>query len=389
MIGILDWEIRAAGTTLTATGGNINIDDQNVPAITASVVVPHDQTFFDALDPRQTPVPRVIVNGTLTEWASRNVGEVSAYFLANSATTVAGVSSLWSGMNIGDVTQLFGKPLHALAPNAPRRMTLDLHVREIDTDGFEMTITLASDEALLMDWSPTSGEDLLPLFDAQAGMSPRWVSTYVGPVLQTVLGVDLTPGPYDTTSLSYVSTPAEILDWSGFPSAWDMMRPALEDTDLKLRCNPTGRGFSLQRPVNSIRNPADHAFLLTSQEVTTVRHVYSRSGDWYDSAILNNSDGTVGWGYPVAGTLHSRTYREEMPEGIKPSVSMAENITRRSVNRGKFIDITAPIQPIVFMRDEFAYVENIGDPDPEQWITKSVSYDITSGLMNIRGEERY
>lgn len=385
MIGILDWDIRALGTTLTVTGGNINIDDQNVPAITASVVVPHDDELFEALDPRQTPVPRVIVNGTLTEWATQTLSDVSAYFIANTATTLAGVSSLWSGMNLGDVTDLFGKPLHALAPAVPQTMSLDLHVREIDTDDFEMTISLASDEALLMDWSLTSFDDEQAIAGFQAGLNQQQIQTWVNPWLQYVLGYALTPGVYDTTTFS--ESIVDIFDGFVGKSAWDTMRPMLEDTDLKLRVRPSGRGFTLERPENSINNPATHSWLFTDLDVTTVRHVRSRTGDWYDSAILYRpaSEGASP-GYPTA--IHSRTFMDDWG-GRKPNASMAQNIVRRTVNRGQFIDITAPIQLGVFMRDEFTYVHEIGDPDPEQWIAKSVSYDLTAGTMNIRGEQRY
>lgn len=385
MIGILDWDIRALGTTLAVTGGNINIDDQNVPAITASVVVPHDDGLFEALDPRQTPVPRVVVNGTLTEWASQTLGDVSAYFIANTATTLAGVSTLWAGKSLGDVSAMFGTPLHLLAATIPQTMSLDLHVREIDTDDFEMTISLASDEALLMDWSLTSFEDEQGIAAWQAGMNQQQIQTWVTPWLQYILGYGLTPGVYDTDTFS--ENIVDIFDGFVGKSAWDTMRPMLEDTDLKLRVRPSGRGFTLERPENPINSPGTHSWLFTDADVTTVRHVRSRTGDWYDSAILYRpaSEG-ISPGYPTA--LHSRTFTEDWG-GRKPNTSMAENIVRRTSNRGQFIDITAPIQLGVFMRDEFTYVHEVGDPDPEQWIAKSVSYDLAAGTMNIRGEQRY
>lgn len=388
MIGILEWDIRSFGTTLAVISGSISIDDQNIPAITASVVVPYDEELSQKLDPRQTPVPRVLLNGTLTEWASQTLGDVSAYFIENTATTLSGVSALWSGNTLTDVTNMFGRPLHALAQETPQTMSLDLHVREIDDDGFEMTISLASDEALLTDWAPTSGQDMIMISDVMGAANPQQAASWINPFLTVVLGYQLTPGPYDTSALS--DTYTNILDWSRWSSAWDMFRPVLEDTDLKLRVRPSGRGFTLERPENPINSPADHSWLFTDEDVTKVRHVRSRSGDWYDSALLTTAEmaGGTTVGSPSPGT-HSRTYIETVPDTFKPSPSMAQNIVRRAQNRGQFIDIEAPIQLGVFMRDEFTYVHEIGDPDPEQWIAKAVSYDLTAGTMNIRGEQRY
>ncbi|WP_036963672.1 hypothetical protein [Promicromonospora kroppenstedtii] len=385
MIGILDWDIRANGVTLPATGGSINIDDQNVPAISATVVVPYDADLEALLDPRSTVVPRVTLNGRMTEWAAKTVADLDAYFAAEGRTTAAGVTLEWAGKNVGDITMMFGRPLYDLARYEPQKMSLDLHVREISHDGFEMSISLASDEALLTDWAITSGQDMFPINDAMAGANPQHAGPWVNAVISAVLGYGLTPGVYDTTPLS--TTYTDVLDWTMYTSAWDMFRPVLEDTDLKLRVGPTGRGFTLERPENSINNPATHSWLFTDEDVTTVRHVKSRTGDWYDSALLQRADHTWTGGYPNPG-LHSRTYIETVPDTVKPSFSMAQNIARRSVNRGQFIDITAPIQLGVFMRDEFAYAPTLDDT-PEQWIVKSVTYDLLAGTMNIRGEQRY
>jgi len=385
VIGILNWDIRANDTTLRVTAGNVSIDDQNVPAITASVSVPFDQELYDSLDPRQTPVPRVTLNGRLTEWASKTVADMSAYFDAEGRVTAGGVTLEWAPYDVGGISDLFGSPLHTFAATEPQTMSLDLHVREIDASSFDMTISLASDEALLTDWAITTFADEQAMAEAQSGLPQQQIRTWVDPWLSVILGYRLTPGTYDTTPLS--APAVDIFDGFVGKSAWDAMRPFLEDTDLKLRPRPSGRGFTLERPENSINSPAEHSWLFQDKDVNTVRHPRSRNGDWYDSASLYRpaAEGTSP-GYPN-GT-HSRTFLEDWG-GKKPNVSMASNIVRRTRNRGEFIDIAAPIQLGVFMRDEFVYVPVIGESTPEPWIVKSVSYDITSATMIIRGEKRY
>lgn len=385
MIGILEWEIRALDTTLTVTGGTISVDDQNIPAITSTVTVPFDPALFDGLDPRQTPVPRVVLSGTLSEWASQPLSVMSEY-AASEGGTIADLSAAWSGLQIRDVSEMFGAPMQAAASSTPQTMSLDLHVREIQADDFEMVINLASDEALLLDWTPAKFEQITEIRDFQVGLPANRVSTYVDSVLQYLLGRPTDVNVYSATTL--ISLPTDIMQWSLYPTAWDMIRPALEDADLKLRVNPTGTGFTLQRPENYINEPATHSWLFTAENVTSARRVYTRSGDWYDAALLISEDGTVKRGHPAAP--HSRTWREQLSEGMTPSDSMAQNIVTRASNRGRVIDLVAPIRLGVFMRDQFTYLPEGATPGPDyQWIVKSVSYDLPTATMRIRGEHRY
>lgn len=393
MIGILNWEMRYGNTVLESTGaGSLNIDDQNVPAITTSIAVPYDADLFDEIDPQQTPPPRVTITGRYTQWASKIVADVSAYLVANAVTTVASLSTLWAGKTVADITAMFGTPLDVAAGGnlTPQEMSLDLHVREISHDYSTMTVSLASDEALLTDWAPTSPEDMDTIHSNRVWSTTQQneVRYWVDPVLLTVLHRALDPNAYGATELSEDN--AFVIDWTKWSSAWDMIRPALEDTDLKLRVNRTGVGFSLQLPENEIPGKAWYS-TLTEADVSTARPVRSRSGDWYDSALVQASDdpdAQAGW--PRSGGLHTRTYIESAPKSVVPTAAMALNLARRTRNRGELIDITAPIRLGVFMTDEFTYLPNgaVAGPDFE-WRVKSVSYDFASATMRIRGERPY
>ncbi|WP_419707666.1 hypothetical protein [Promicromonospora sp. NFX87] len=388
MIGILNWDIRALDTTLPVTAGSINIDDQNRVAIMASVSVPFDETLFEGLDPRQTPVPRVKLNGTLTQWYSLPVSAMSTQ-ATTAGGTLADLTIAWAGLEVRDVSAMFGGPLDptAIDNDQLQAMSLDLHVREIKTDDFEMVIELASDEALLQDWSATSSNDTDAFLEIRSGMDETEILAWVDPVLRVVLGYGLDPTVYDTTSLSVPYS--DLLTPIRETNALDYLRPFLEDTDLKLRVNPSGRGFTLQRPENYINNPAHHSWLFLEDDVISAKRVVTRSGEWYDSVELHrpSTEGNS-YGYPTSGT-HSRTYLESWA-GRKPSSSMAQNIWRRTKNRGRFIDLVVPIHLGVFMRDEFTYLPTGATPGPDyQWAVKSVTYDLVAGTMSIRGEQRY
>ena len=389
MIGILDWDIRIADTTLEVQGGSINIDEMNIPAITASVVVPFDQAVFDEIDPRQTNVPKAILTGRFTDWAANPLSAMTEYFAANAAVTLGDVSALWAGLELRDVSAMFGSPLHAGAiDNAANDvMPLQLHVREIEEDELAktMTILLADDEALLTDWGPTDGLDMGKINDYAEGMNVQHARTYVDPILQTVLGIRTETNAYSTTALSTVYT--DVIERSIDMSAWEMIRQPLDDANLKLRPNRDGAGFSLQHPVNEI--PGKEWFsLITAAEVIRARHKRSRNDEWYDSASLVAGDELATRVFKGGPTgAHSRTYRERFPESTPLTSSSVVNINTRNANRGQFIDIDMPIRLGVFMMDEFTYERE--DETLQQWRVQAVTYDITSSTMNIRGVQRY
>lgn len=390
MIGVLTWTVEALGTTLTvADAGNINIDDQNVPAITGSVVVPFDQTVFDGLDPRQSPPPRVKITGTMTEWVSQTVAAISDYAERHGAGTIADLSTAWATMNTGQISELFGSPLSTSAQPEPSTMTLDLHVREIrevtGTNELEMRISFASDEALLTDWGASQFSQLDAIRALQEPNSNTYVRNFVNPVMQYVLGYVPAENVYSDNVLTVPYT--DIMNWNDYPSAWDMIRPALEDANLKLRVNRNGAGFTLQHPLNPIPG-ADPFSLLLPEDVISAERIFTRSGDWYDAALLSSVDGPPNYGYPAAP--HSRTYRETLRRGVQPSTSMAQNIVTRAENRGALIEISAPIKLGLFMRDNVNYIDHGGAATPDdQWVIKSISYDMGTGLMSITGEHPY
>lgn len=393
MIGILTWEMRYGNTVLQCTGaGNLNIDDQNVPAITTSFGVPYDAALFDQIDPQAAPPPRVMLTGRFTQWASKDVSDVTAYLIQNGITTVATLSTLWAGKTVADITAMFGTPLDAAVGGnlTPQVMSLDMHVREISHDYATMTLSLASDEALLMDWAPTSPEDMDTINDNRVWSTTQQNEAryWVDPVLATILSRALDPNVYASKLLSVDN--AFVVDWTTWDTGWNLIRPVLEDTDLKLRINRDGVGFSLQLPENEIPGKLWYP-VFTEAEVLTARLVRSRSGDWYDSALVqatDDPDAQAGW--PRTGGIHSRTYIEKAPRSVIPTAAMAQNVARRTRNRGDLIDITAPIRLGVFMTDEFTYLPAgaVAGPDFE-WRVKSVGYDFETATMTIRGERPY
>lgn len=388
-VSIATWEARLGDVTLPIEAGNISIDELNVPAITASIIVPNIVAgLIDTLDPRQTPVPRVTISGRRTWWASQTLADLTAYLSAG-VTTMADLSTLWSGKTLANITDMFAAHLDPVnGQDADQTMSLDLHVREVaeDVRGDTLTVALASDEALLTDWGPTDGLDFAAIGQHQEALPEQQVRTWVDPILLVVLGYRTEANAYSTTALS--APYGDVINRTLDMSAWEMIRQPLDDTDLKLRVSRDGTGFSLQLPVNEIPGK-EWISLLTNENTTEVRKVRSRNDDWYDSVGLVAGDAIADRVFKGGPTgLHSRTYRERFPDGTRLTSSMVVNINTRSANRGQFIDITAPIQMGVFMMDEFTWEPTAADT-PEPWRIQAVSYDIFADQMNIRGVQRY
>ena len=391
------WEARIGDTILPITAGAITIDELQLPAINSSIVVPYDLELLEALDPRDTVPPRVTVNGRYSSWAAKTLGDMDSWLTGQGAVTIGDASALFQALDpstntISDVTDAFGTPMDpgGADPDDGGMMSLSLHVREVETDkaGATMRISLASDEALLTDWAPTSGFDMLSIGEADDGLPAGEIKTRVEPFLRVVLGYGLTPGPYDSTMLSDLA-PGAIFDWTKYSSAYDMFRPGLDDTNLKIRVLPGG-GMGLFRPEGYINSPGTHSWLFEDEAIMNVKHTRSRSADWYDSAMLNNNDGSNSLGFPASGETHSRTYVEDLPSAQRVTTQMPLNVVTRASNRGEFIEITAPIDVTdggVYMMDEFVYAPE--DGLAEQWRVQNVTYDLLSDTMIIRGVKRY
>jgi hypothetical protein len=394
VIGTLTWDIRAADKTLEVTAGNISIDDQNIPAIAASVMVPYDADVLAALDPRLTPPPRVVLTGTYVGWASKTLAQLDEYLEGADVETIADLSALWDGLTLADITDQFATPLTTDSPAEPHRMSLDLHVREVSHDTFTMTVSLASDEALLADWAIVSPFDIVALQDAREGYSTSRASTYIDSVLQVVLGRRTVTNAY--TARPVVDYAVDVLALSNGPTGWEIVREVLDDADLKLRVDRDGRNFLLLPPEEQINQPGtwvfldgdtplEDGFVPTDAPILELRQVYTRTDGWYDSAILRGTDGSVAGS---GKSVHSRTYVEDLRAGIKATSSMANSVVIRTRNRGRFIDLVLPIRLGVFMRDHFLYASLNGQAGQE-WAVKSVNYDLTTNTMRIRGEQPY
>lgn len=118
-----------------------------------------------------------------------------------------------------DVVARLGAQLQA------RTFDLGVRRRPVPIQGGAMSLTLASDEALLMDWAPLADIDLSAL-DGRA---------LVNAVLATVIsGAALLPGEDFTISLEAAE---EARIWKAGVSAWDFLKPLVQAAGLRLVCD--------------------------------------------------------------------------------------------------------------------------------------------------------
>jgi hypothetical protein len=383
VIGRLTWEIHVGNTVLPAIGGTVSIDDQNIPAITASVMAPYDPDIFAALDPRTREVPRATVTCTLKHWSSKPLSAMSEY-AATQGGTIADLSDAWDGLTLAHVSNVFGSWLYDGAPTKPDTLSLNLHVREVSHDHFTMTISLASDEALLTDWAVTGPFDAAAIQEAMEGRPTNRAATYVDAVLLRVLGRETVTTPWSVAAVSG-DFDFDILDLLSGPTAWEIIRQALDDSGVRLRPLRNGYDFGLYIPESSMpKGPRDSDMPnLTWEKVISARWTYTRTRDWYDSVNLV-AGGAIGASSGSAAA-HTRTYREDVRTGSHATLAMAQYMLQRAQNRGRLLELVTPIRPGAYMRDQFYYTPAEGEA-AELWITKAVSYDLATGTMTVLAE---
>jgi hypothetical protein len=258
-------------------------------------------------------------------------------------------------------------------------MSLNLHVREVSHDGFTMTVSLASDEALLTDWAVTGPFDAAAIQEAMEGRPTNRASTYVNAVMLRVLGRETVTTPWSTSTVSG-DFAFDILDLASGPTAWEIIRQALDDSGLRLRPRRNGYDFGLYIPETNIDQEV--GVLFTESDVVSTRWIYTRTRDWYDSVNLI-VDGVIDASSGSAAA-HTRTYREDMRTGSQATLSMAQNMVRRAQNRGRLLELVAPIRPVLHIRDNFWYQPAEGDLS--LWKVKAVSYDLATATMTILAE---
>jgi hypothetical protein len=244
--------------------GTLTMDEGWSPYAQAdlvAVLAPQANT----IDPRTADV-RAILTLSVEYGDSDTLADLTARYPG----TLADVTRKLGGMTLGELTRSSYVPF---VPGEYREAvvrTFDLGVREIERDltAGEMTLRLASDEALVQDDALIDG--------APYAMNVQSLRQAVNTVLARK-GMALSTDEQDDYRLEPAST-----TWDPGQSGWDFLEPLVQPSGLRLWCDEDRR-WHLSRSETAER--AD-IVVAAGVNMTGAQDKISRDDDWYSAVII-------------------------------------------------------------------------------------------------------
>jgi hypothetical protein len=301
--------------------------------------------------------------------------------------TLQYISDLLSTGEVTDFSERFGSQMSEYGAAEVHPIEFNLHVRRVRhtwEDG-TMTIDLASDEALLLDWAVANNQDNDAITENFGPTSGATLYQYVNSVMGVAIGRVPESSSYGNQTVLLDSVDTE---WRFGVSGWDLFQDALNDRSCKLRPLPNGN-LVIEHMLNSIgktRDGVSFTYAPEDDDVVSLTIENSRTDDWYDSAVLSaeNSGGTGFVRGANPSGAHSRTYTETRPKGSKPNNTAAKAIVTRSKQRGIVANLVMPILAPLWIRNA-VYLNGLTGMSSyeEPWYTRNVTYDIYNDRMTV------
>lgn len=357
--------VSPVGAYLDPTDATITLDEGWSPYAQASVTCAMPpEPVLDLLDLRSTPL-------RLDLRARQDFA---------SAWQVSDLTGLWGGSVAAATSWLGGRPLSAVfgALSTPwnaagrrqstsRRFDLLVTERSIDHQAGTITLTAASDEALLHSLSLVASTPWDPATTS--------VRAIVDRVLD-LLGATLQEGDADGT----VAQEATV--WKPGDKAIDYLEPMLQAVDLKLWCDEQRRWWLSER-----RPTVPGAVTLNpSATITELTDTMAVTGDvWYDAVVIRyrwvdqfdlNQEA-----FDAAGPADARNVYVLDYTTPYPGPGAAAGILNRAQGRGRVLDVRA----ISDYRVQPGMAATITPPttDSQTGYVSSVSFNFPDYEMNV------
>lgn len=255
------------GIALNVREVKATLDDSWAPYAQVDITIPKPSlATLNRLDPRQSPAPRVRLELSQVFGDSDPVSAMSADWVG---LKLSNLSTRFAGKAVRDISAGYYRPWNTFgARNATRRaFDLAVRARPIDHNDGTLTLTLASDEALLQDYALVATAPYAP-----GNTSVRTIVSYV----LSLIGGVLQPGTADGVVNADAST------WTPGDTAWQYVTPLVEQAGLRLWCDEQRRWY-LQ--VSGTAAPGQLT-LAVARTVTQATDDITRDGDWYDAVVV-------------------------------------------------------------------------------------------------------
>lgn len=355
--GMLPLDLTADGRT------TVNLDESWAPYVQAEITIPlpDDVAPFDPRDEH-----RVLIT-TRQDWGSSTpVSAISAEFAGQD---VSDVSAYFSGLSVAEVSALYYQPFNAFGVRSPERRRYDLMLRDrrIDRARAQMTLSLTSDEAVLIDRRHLATVPFQPgTVDVRAIVSSVLIR----------IGASLAAG----TATGVVDVDAA--DQQPGTTDWDYLAPLVQKANLRLWCDES-RVWRL----DDAEGTQPGIFQIDALDARGDDDSIERNNDdIYDAVILTyrwtDTAGAQQVAYDIATTEGWTKAREIVYDDTRyPGPGAAAGVLKRARGRGRIREIEAVAELLVTPAQ--AATITVGD-DTQSGFVSSVTYEWPADIMRVR-----
>lgn len=343
------------GNIVNLIGGSLTIDETWAPYIQGSIVIPipDDLDFFD---PRDSDPPRVTL--TMSQQFSDS-DDVAVFTTTFAAGTIAALTTLYGALTVAAITAAHNRPWSPGVTTRPFSRSFDLGIRSRIV-GVEntLTLTLASDEALMQDIAPLmgpGGDSGLPGVGGgvlNATTFEEAIPAILAAALPTATITEFTA----TGDISQFvepwgipGTPPNGIPWPAGQSAWAFASMLTDIVGARLWCDES----RLWHVTALAPDKSTAVAVAAGVNMTGYSDTVSRDADWYDAVVITytwttpsgassfTTDNT-----PDAPTPFSRVYDVQRDlgkrkSGFLPADGAAAALLAQVSNLGRTIPIEA------------------------------------------------
>ena len=355
------------GLTIPIIDATINLDDSRSPHIQATFSTPFTEEAAELLDPRGSN--RVTL---FTEQIFGNSDSLSTWSTLYGGGTIAAMTTAYGGGFMYEVSAQHYYPYNNFGARSAtmRSFNLGIRTRSINHEDAVITIELASDEALLIDYALVANETFQP--------ASTDVRTLVNLALARI-GATLATDDSATGTVE-----AESQYWEPGVTAWDYLAPLVQQAGLIFYCDEK-QVFHLID--DSYIAPGQTSLDYTNTLTQATESVSRNEFEWYDAVVIKytwtGAAGATNTAYDTASTgtttkVLNLTYEEQR----YPGAGAAQRVLDRAQGRGRVNEVTAvsdynttPWQP--------ATVE-LPFTDVQTGFISSVTFNYPADTMDVR-----
>jgi hypothetical protein len=365
-ISRLVYDVRVPGVEgpVSPTSGTIAMDESWSPFLTGTMTFPlRDGSLVAALDPR---------TGERVQFrVSRQYGDgvKMSDLTGDGLTGMADMTADLAGGPLSTWTDRYATPYNASGSQATRYHALDLGVRSrsVDYVAGTVSVTVASDEALLQDMVNVFYGDEVPA-----------TATVYGVVALALASIGATLGPDPAPD---VPLDPDGVGWQPGQSAWDYVAPLVDAAGLRLYCD-AGRVWRLVVP-NTL-TPGELDFDPTN--VTRLDDSVSRDTQWYDAVMITyrwrNASGVDRTQYASAASPDFTKVLAIQEDRPYPGLGAARALLARASGRGRIATVEAVIDPDARPGQAITIMSPTGPV--QTGIATQVQWNVDTDRMQIR-----